>query len=569
MSNYISRTIFYSEIFDESPYSTGYYLQDIEKRWLIQTLCYIIGVNTIESFSFRCENFIKMFFQDYISEESVQKIFRKIEEIKKDMPLNTELTFINTASAIAFMRDCLVWEMKGESKETLADLMNVFKVYLLYSERQIERYKTIINSPKNDIFRDAKIIIADGLQHYGLAEYNIVDVRHTQGIKSMAFYNYINGKEEYRFAFSEFCSKYAFTSYSDFLLKAGFPLLVYSPTKFKEGLLIINKKDFKDKFLSLWDSLIPYIDNISIDIYNTEKNQILTSDYEDFTCFKKYPIIKLDNETYIVISSYFYALRIYDGFRMDIKSSLNKYKNINSIISTEFSEQILLYKSLYNFVNPKKDIVFSGKYFDDRKEEGKPDYYIRKKNEVCLIEFKDMLINKKVKDSLDIEDFINLLKDRLNKQKKEKKGKNKGIPQIIKNMEDIFSNSFHYDNCQICNLKLYPILIIDNRLLSLNGINYILNQWFQEQIDQSPILSNHKKQIMPLVIIDFDFLILLSNSFKNRLGKLFSLFHSYQRYIQKYAGSLEEYISFRNFVLNRNNILKIDKKQYRDFIIKL
>ncbi len=566
MADYISKTVVYSDIFDDNPYSVGYYLHNIEKRWLIQTLCYIVGINTVESFSFDCENFIKMFFQDYIAEKSVQNLFYRIEELKKNMPTNVKLTFINTASSIEFIRECLIKEMKGESKDTLVDLMNVFKVYLLYSEMQVEKFQAIVNSPKNNSLRDAKLTIANGLQHYGLVEYNIVDLRHTQCAKSMALFKYLSEKEEFKFAISKFCSKYKFTSYLDFLLKAISPLTLYSPTKFKEGLLSLNKKDFENNGLALWNSLTPYFDEISIDIYNIENNKSIVSDYEDFTCFKRYPVLKLDNETYIIMSSFFYALKLYDGFRMDVKSFLG---NVNSTISTEFSEQILLYKSLYNLVNPYRDVTFSGKYFDDRKETGKPDYYIRKKNQICLIEFKDMLIRKDIKDSLDIEDFIDLLADRLNKQKHGKRTKNKGIPQIIKNMEDVFSNNFLNDNYQVCNIRIYSILIIDNRLLSLNGINYILNEWFQEQIEKSSILVNRRKQIYPLLIIDFDFLLLLSNSFKHRLGELITLFHSYQKYIRNAAGTLEEYISFRNYVLNHTKALKINNKQYLEFIRKL
>lgn len=566
MANYISKTIVYSDIFVDSPYPVSYYLHNIEKKWLIQTLCYIVGINTVESFSFSCENFIKMFFQDYISEKSVQSLFYRIEELEKDIPSYVKLTFINTASSIEFIRECLIKQMKGESKDTLDDLMNVFKVYLLYSEMQVEKFNSIINSPKNNTLRDAKLTIANGLQHYGLVEYNIVDVRHTQCAKSMALYKYVNEKEEFKFALSKFCLKYGFASYYDFLMKAISPLTLYSPSKFKEGLLSLNKKDFKNKGLTFWKSLIPYFDEISIDIYNIEKNESIVSDYKDFTCFKRYPLIKLDSETYIVMSSFFYALKLYDGFRMDVKSFLG---NVNSIISAEFSEQILLYKTLYNLVNPYRDVVFSGKYFDDRKETGKPDYYIRKKNQICLIEFKDMLIRKDIKDSSDIEDFIDLLADRLNKKKHGSKTKNKGIPQIIKNMEDVFSNNFPDGKYRVCNVKIYPILIIDNRLLSLNGINYILNEWFQERVEKSPILVNRRKQIYPLLIIDFDFLLLLSVTFKHRLGELITLFHSYQKYLKNAAGTLEEYVSFRNYVLNYTKVPKINNKQYLEFINKL
>ena len=136
-------------------------------------------------------------------------------------------------------------------------------------------------------------------------------------------------------------------------------------------------------------------------------------------------------------------------------------------------------------------------------------------------------------------------------------------------MEDVFSNNFLNDNYQVCNIRIYSILIIDNRLLSLNGINYILNEWFQEQIEKSSILVNRRKQIYPLLIIDFDFLLLLSNSFKHRLGELITLFHSYQKYIRNAAGTLEEYISFRNYVLNHTKALKINNKQYLEFIRKL
>ena len=230
---------------------------------------------------------------------------------------------------------------------------------------------------------------------------------------------------------------------------------------------------------------------------------------DDFVNIRNYPVYKKTDGTYIVLNPFF----IMDKFTISLKFFLVKFfgNNIRGDFSNfynkDFSEKFLM-KKLF-------DSIFDYKYFVKKKtlgeEEAKdePDYYFRYNNKIFIFEYKDILINKNVKVSRDIEIILSELKKKL----LQNKTSDKGIGQLVKHINNIDNNEFPFDDGIKTNksLKIYPILVLSDRKLEILGINYQFNQWFRDELDG---LSHKNIKIQDLVVMSLDSFIVFEDKFK-------------------------------------------------------
>lgn len=156
------------------------------------------------------------------------------------------------------------------------------------------------------------------------------------------------------------------------------------------------------------------------------------------------------------------------------------------------------------------DRLFNKKYFAKKKENvnkpNEPDYYLRHNKRIYLFESKDVLIKKEVKSSGDIEKILNVLKEKFLIT-------NKGIPigigQLVTSISQIVENIFEYDDFVNGknNIIIYPILLVNDRIMEIPGVNYILNQWYLQLIKDKLKDKFDSNYIKPLTIIDIDTII--------------------------------------------------------------
>lgn len=230
---------------------------------------------------------------------------------------------------------------------------------------------------------------------------------------------------------------------------------------------------------------------------------------DDFTSLKQYPIYKLDNDTYSIIDHFFIVDKFYKSVRFILKDSFNKKNNLPdndrtffSFFNTKFSEEYLMKDAL--------DRLFNKKYFAKKKENinkpNEPDYYLRHNKRIYLFESKDVLIKKEVKSSGDIEKILNVLKEKFLIT-------NKGIPigigQLVNSISQIVENIFEYDDFvnEKSNITIYPILLVNDRIMEIPGVNYILNQWYLKLIKEKLKDKFDSNYIKHLAIIDIDTII--------------------------------------------------------------
>ncbi len=149
-----------------------------------------------------------------------------------------------------------------------------------------------------------------------------------------------------------------------------------------------------------------------------------------------------------------------------------------------------------------------------------PDFYLRDGNNIILFENKDIMIHDYIISSKQYD----LLEQDLNK-----KLVKKGIHQLIYNIKQIENKTFKWDSDLPNNPKIYPVLVIDDSSLCAPGLNYILNEVFQQQLES----NNIKLKVYPLAIVELDTLIAFTNYFQLPDIRLKKLLEQYYEYISK------------------------------------
>jgi hypothetical protein len=262
---------------------------------------------------------------------------------------------------------------------------------------------------------------------------------------------------------------------------------------------------------------------------------------DDFVNIRNYPVYKKTDGTYIVLNPFF----IMDKFTISLKFFLAKFfgNNIQGDFSNfynkDFSEKFLMYNLF--------DSIFDYKYFVKKKtlgeEEAKdePDYYFRYNNKIFIFEYKDILINKNVKVSRDIEIILSELKKKL----LQNKTSDKGIGQLVKHINNIDNNEFPFDDRIKTNksLKIYPILVLSDRKLEILGINYQFNQWFRDELGD---LSHKNIKVQDLVVMSLDSFIVFKNKFKQNK-------ENFRKMLDKQITEMKVGVKYRN-------IFEIEKK---------
>ena len=262
---------------------------------------------------------------------------------------------------------------------------------------------------------------------------------------------------------------------------------------------------------------------------------------DDFINIRNYPVYKKTDGTYIVLNPFF----IMDKFTISLKIFLASFfgnsiqGKFSNFYNKDFSEKFLMYNLF--------ESIFDYKYFVKKKtlgeEEAKdePDYYFRYNDKIFIFEYKDILINKNVKVSRDIEIILSELKKKL----LQNKTSDKGIGQLVKHINNIDNNEFPFDDRIKTNksLKIYPILVLSDRKLEILGINYQFNQWFRDELGD---LSHKNIKVQDLVVMSLDSFIVFKNKFKQNK-------ENFRKMLDKQITEMKVGVKYRN-------IFEIEKK---------
>lgn len=449
--------------------------------------------------------------------------------------------------------------------------IRLFKTYLLLNSEQdkIEEAGQK-NLPIDGSEEKLNASLLTLLYHdYDLQNYFLQEIFLVQLIKSIDFFQFIEKDDKLKNHLSLFLSNYNCKSWSEWisnLLNLIVPILNHSDETYSEFRLDKDENfDTNTTFLSLFTIPLEY------------------EELPDFINLRSNPILKINDETFIIINKLFLIERIFKSLVFEFSLKINKQvkeeyrlKDFRANYCDYFSEQTLLYNALSNcFPNNYKWIKIKGEDFKKIKYSSEPDYYIRFKNKVLIFESKDVILKGNEKHSRDYSILSKCLKEKFLKIEKDNIISKKAILQIIENIKRIFDK--YYDKIDTDYktefLNFYPILVVHDRQFDTPELNRLISKWFKKELEKV-FNKNEQSKINDLVIINIDTLILYQEHFKKR-GKygLEIMINKYFEFIkprlcknqkeleQKY---LETSISFSVFIAREFD--KTDFKKVPSFI---
>ena len=571
--SHVTKTVVFADLFDDKEECAGHYLQGINKRWLIEGVVHMISVDRFDSFSMRADKGLLVMFQDYRSRPEVKRLFARLNQKVAEYP-GVWLTLINHRALFRLLRDVLMmtneYEGIGESYEAYDGLLRaVLAANSTEMKREAELLKIIGTEQDVDV-RDSMIIMQQDVLSLDQFGENKKELEKVQMLKYMALCDFGRQHHEVGRAIKRVVEKHGFLNEWNYLLLAQMPLAVYHDKDgFGEGLVVIRRSDLdREGGNGMWNQFVSYVEDKCIDIWDTEKMKDVFSEEEmlDNTCFRKYPVLKMSEDEYLIVSLTYYSHLFYDGFWWSVKEELKKEKSdadVLKILTKDFSEKFLFCRLVQQMVGEKRMKIYNEACFDD--QQSAPDISVMTRKYLYLFEFKDMRIKKQVADGSDMRELMSFLDDRLNKKKGDS-GKNKGLPQLVGYMEDYFSDKQPWGmERRQGRMKVHPILVVNSRLFGVRGINDILQRKLDKRVHESVILNAHEKDIGKLLVIDYDMLVLVASWAHKDFSMFQSLMYSYLTHVRKAQTPVDRCTSYRHFVMNKweDEMTKNDLKKFK------
>ena len=480
----------FSDVFPEEKKDLIDYLKNISKSTLEKTISFL-NKDKLPNY----DNF-------FSNKDVHREIISKVQECRQNkytqgnpVVFSTEANLYIVETIIANKKQLLDENTLGRDtdRDIDRDELNIFKSILWVNEFFNEKEKNIILSNESNMCQIAQAFITLKFSTADLGLYD--DINRELG--NLLYASFYKLKELINFLEQGQYKNYLDGIYNNFNVANQKELL----TRVAELYVNVAKIVGKNRFFEVKDNNQQnFLDSLIAKEIKIE---------DDFVNIRNYPVYKKTDGTYIVLNPFF----IMDKFTISLKFFLAKFfgNNIQGDFSNfynkDFSEKFLMYNLF--------DSIFDYKYFVKKKtlgeEEAKdePDYYFRYNNKIFIFEYKDILINKNVKVSRDIEIILSELKKKL----LQNKTSDKGIGQLVKHINNIDNNEFPFDDGIKTNksLKIYPILVLSDRKLEILGINYQFNQWFRDELDD---LSHKNIKVQDLVVMSLDSFIVFKNKFK-------------------------------------------------------
>lgn len=509
----------YEMIFADKPFSVFDYLRHLDRQNLIGVaLRLIYSDDMFSDFKDYCAEFFCAENFNFAN-ECYRLLNKHIQANNRDITSIIPRTYIITSqsTALELLRQTFAINISDFIPDTPQVLQEqyLFKAILLINQ-SIGDWEAPLEYNSNGETTNlclAKSLLCTTLNNFGSSTLKAEYVAMLQIIKGYHFFMYCE-QSKFKEHLSVFLENNGAKSWCHYLYDAI--RLILFPLQNKQGYfprIELNSQGDGEKFLRAHsfkeDTIVPL-----------EANQ-------DYTYFKSHPLIELNDGTYLPISPIFCINHIYKSIYFEFKAINESFfgtanyingQGLLSIFTTEFSEQTLFERYVRNAICRHRGIKKSDRECKKEKPFGhEPDFYLRDGNNIILFENKDIMIPDHLISSKQYDQL---------EQELDKKLVKKGINQLIYNIKQIENKTFKWDSNLPNKPKIYPVLVIDDSSLCAPGLNYILNEVFQQQLK----CNNIKLKVYPLAIVELDTLIAFANYFQLsdvRFKKLLEQFYDY------------------------------------------
>jgi hypothetical protein len=486
----ITLTLGFENVYpEEEPKEIIEYLDSVPKDKLLK----IIGLfNT-----FPRHNYDTIYSNPEIQADIINRVenYRRKNNIIDKPELVSRETHLKFAEVILSNKDKLL--ENNDSLDTYSKELNLFKALLIINQKN-KKGEPLISEDLEITEKIAQMMVAISFPTSDLGRADDI----TDELSKLVYctierfemlIEFLNSKPDYEYLVKALYLHFNVESIDK--LRKYVKSLFYNLLRLKiNNLYAFSVTDEKDKlFLS---SLVS--NDIGIDY--------------DFTNLRKYPIYKLNDETYSIIDYFLTVDKFYKGVKFILKESFNEKDGLPdkdgrffNFFNKQFSENFLM-KTVLDKVFHKSYFIKKNVKNIKRDKTHEPDYYVRHNNCILFFENKDVLIRKEVKSSGDIKKILKVFEEKFLKNND---GKPVGIGQLVNSISQIVENNFNYDDYVNTkpNLIIYPILLIHDRILEIPGVNYILNKWYLESVKDKLGEKYNPNFIKSLTVIDIDTII--------------------------------------------------------------
>jgi hypothetical protein len=481
---------------------------------------------------------------------------RIIEFIANNNLQNRKISFLNNYALLILTQYVIANSNQLPEKESLTEEeeLGVLRLYLYLFQTWLDNQQDWAKAiqltdtyQQNSSPLDRILMIALPSQ-IAIEEINKLKDFRIQFEKARYFFDFCESNEVFRDYLSIFLEAQGFESWQKYL-KFLFSIYV---RPFTDGVApsIIQ---VSSKYLEI----IAFLDTLSIDV-NAFR------DSNDFAGIRGKPIYKSGND-YIFLNLNFFVDRIYQGIQFMMgqvlvskgayfgKKKIRDLPAFLSIFGDSFSENHLLYQVM-NFAFARSGYkIYSGEQIKALAGDGGPDFYIRDKSKVYVIEFKNVYIAANAKYSNSYETVEGAI---FNKFVQNERGDPKGVRQlanVIEKLKNGFLNEL--DGFDFSQAIIYPIIIYVDGSLDLAGINYILNEKFQQALSEKDRVGNG---VMPLTFINLDIFIKYQDLFREKKIKMNNLLNEYTALTKHGKNYGERLYPFEDYMSDKVRHLKFD-----------
>lgn len=432
--------------------------------------------------------------------------------------------------------------------------VNLFTILLLINLRITKDINVPDNYQETD-FDTAKDIIANGIaatlvENSDYTNFDILTTPLLYVYKSTIFLEFCASHKELAPCLNKVLEKYGCTDIRTFITVICGLFVESHNSKNNYCRFVFSENDPAPKFFNEL--------SFSIDVTIQEAQNI------DYTYFRAHPLIRVSEYEYILICVPFLFGKLYQGLIFEFSEALGNGYKVREIISTDFSEKLLLFPLLKQSISSENGISLSGAECDEINKESAPDFYVRNQDSCFLFELKDYSFRAKEKTSLSYDLIINYLHTQFVEKSNGRPG---AIKQLAKNVKALIDKKFIWDKLAQPD-RIYPVLVLGNQNYLNYGMTFILNRFFSKELQAQNIKS---QSVSDLVIIDLDTLLLYSDFFsKNSFEKVVSEYfakigkHSESPYVLErlfgYMQPFPEYLK-QTYPLSSSHLISKIKQQ--------
>ncbi|THF53149.1 hypothetical protein E6C50_02795 [Flavobacterium supellecticarium] len=269
----------------------------------------------------------------------------------------------------------------------------------------------------------------------------------------------------------------------------------------------LNKEYIKrKKSLTLNFEIIPR------PLFESSKNELIVLDYNFFQ--------------FTIDQGFFY--RIFEKTLKDSNTKLKDFNSYKSYIGIKYFEDFLCKKLIYKTFAHRKQIIYSDNKYQD--------FLVKTTStNLLVIEAKMTEINAKTLEEVNFESFKQKIEDNF-LSKKEIKGKNKGVYQILHQLHQICDNQNHNEVSNILKIKstkklnIYPILLTSDTNYNIFGTNAFVNEKCFADFAE---FKGQYQTVKPVLILNVNTLIEYFGYFSRNKDNFTNLIKAYFKEIDR------------------------------------